>query len=428
MTDNRRLTLWVAFALVLLGGIGLDQLARGAAREAWPGLGSGPGRSLGWPPGWGWWLWRSASAASSRGSAPGPWNTTPRPPRTTPGADPREYRARAERQVRQTLTFVPRYLCLAGGHLLGLVALAALWRRGRVGAGLVRPVLLGSDALRPVRLRRRPEPGDRRRGRPPRGPGDRVPPPRGRARWPGPRCRRGAAAEHPDALRPGRRPQLRLGRAGAEPGLVRAACTRPIPRPVRAGARSPGTECSAAASGSAKPAVRAVVAATPPPPGAFARVERVGPSGSPASTVCRWPRPAAQRRPSGGRSRDPGLIRIRFDGAVDDRIVVRETFDPGWRAEVDGAAVPVEPHRGAFLAVPVPAGQHELVLRYDPPEVPLALAISISALAAAVFALTGFRPFRSTRIIAVGLGRTQAVELESDRDPHRIFTRPITEG
>ena len=56
----------------------------------------------------------------------------------------------------------------------------------------------------------------------------------------------------------------------------------------------------------------------------------------------------------------------------------------------------------------------EKILRYDPPEVRLALTASLSALAASVFALTGFCPFRSTRIIALGLGRTQAAELESD--------------
>jgi uncharacterized membrane protein YfhO len=112
--------------------------------------------------------------------------------------------------------------------------------------------------------------------------------------------------------------------------------------------------------------------------------------------------------------RDYDVIRIKMHCASDDRIVVRETLDRSWRAEVDGAAVAVEPHRGAFLAVPLAAGRHDLVLRYDPPEVRLALAASLSSLAAAVFALTGFRPFRSTRIIALGLGRTQATELESD--------------
>ena len=56
----------------------------------------------------------------------------------------------------------------------------------------------------------------------------------------------------------------------------------------------------------------------------------------------------------------------------------------------------------------------QIVLRYDPLEVRLAVATSISALTATVFALTGFCPFRSTRIIALGLGRSQAIELESD--------------
>ncbi|HEV3120508.1 MAG TPA: hypothetical protein VGY53_01330, partial [Isosphaeraceae bacterium] len=37
VTDNRRLTLWVAFALVLLGGIGLDHLAEFRNRKRWRG-------------------------------------------------------------------------------------------------------------------------------------------------------------------------------------------------------------------------------------------------------------------------------------------------------------------------------------------------------------------------------------------------------
>ena len=122
--------------------------------------------------------------------------------------------------------------------------------------------------------------------------------------------------------------------------------------------RSPGTECSAAASGSAKPRCAPSWRPTPPPAGAFARVDRVG-----AVWIARLDGRAAGIGRGAGRRLwrsfdDPGLIRIRIDGAADDRIVVRETFDPGWRAEVDGAAAAVEPHRGAFLAVPVPAGRH----------------------------------------------------------------------
>jgi hypothetical protein len=159
--------------------------------------------------------------------------------------------------------------------------------------------------------------------------------------------------------------------------------------------------------------VSAVVGPTPPPPGAFARVDRVGDAWI-ARLDAAPPASAEKQRIALEIIRDYDLIRIRFDCASNDRIIVRETLDPPWRAEVDGAAVAVGPHRGAFLAVPVTAGRHVLVLRYDPPEVRLGLTASLSALAASVFALTGFCPFRSTRIIAVGLGRTQAAELESD--------------
>jgi hypothetical protein len=164
----------------------------------------------------------------------------------------------------------------------------------------------------------------------------------------------------------------------------------------------------------AEASVRAVVGASPPPPGVFRRVDRVG-----AVWVARLDDAAPLASDGSGRALskivwDHDLIKLRLDCASDDRVVVRATWDPSWRAEVDGVPAAVAPHLGAFLAVPVAAGRHVLVLRYDPPEVRAALAASASALAAAVFALTGFRPFRSTRIIAVGLGRTRAAELESD--------------
>ena len=66
VTDNRRLTLWVAFGA---GAAGRDR-ARPAGRRGRERRRAGAwlGRSA-WPPGSCWWLWRSASAASSRGSA-----------------------------------------------------------------------------------------------------------------------------------------------------------------------------------------------------------------------------------------------------------------------------------------------------------------------------------------------------------------------
>jgi hypothetical protein len=407
VADNRRLTLWVAFALVLLGAVGIEQLARGAQRR-----GLGLAGSLG-----------LAAGLLLVALAVGIGRVEPRlrdravehyaeAAAHTPGADPREYRARAERQVRLTTTFLPRYLLLAAGQLLGLVALATLWRRGRVGVGLVRPVLLGLTlfdligfgvGLNPAIAATddRPE----------------VPV---------------IAYLRREVRRDGRilalgeeLPPNTLMRYGL--GDIRNYDSIELARSLDWFAPLYATDSAARTSRRSitwdgvlrgrerlrEAGVRAIVAAAPPPPGAFARVDRVGAlwivrlDGLPLASA------VAQEGPLGV-VRDPGLIRVRINGAAHDRIVVRETLDPGWRAEIDGAAAPVEAHRSAFLAVPVPAGPHELVLRYDPPEVPLALSISISALAAAVFALTGFRPFRSTRIIEVGLGRTQAVELESE--------------
>ena len=73
----------------------------------------------------------------------------------------------------------------------------------------------------------------------------------------------------------------------------------------------------------------------------------------------------------------------------------------------------IEPYRGTFLSVPVAEGRHVIALRYAPREVEVALAFSLSAAALIVFALTGLSLNRSTRFVAQGLGRTQAVGLES---------------
>jgi len=50
-------------------------------------------------------------------------------------------------------------------------------------------------------------------------------------------------------------------------------------------------------------------------------------------------------------------------------LVVTESFDPGWRAWVDGAAAPVWRANAIFRAVPVEAGDHRVEMRYRPPSV-----------------------------------------------------------
>jgi hypothetical protein len=63
----------------------------------------------------------------------------------------------------------------------------------------------------------------------------------------------------------------------------------------------------------------------------------------------------------------PGAERyaVETDGA--GYLVTRDSFARGWRAWVDGVETPVRRANGKHRAVSVPAGAHEVVLRYEPP-------------------------------------------------------------
>ena len=121
----------------------------------------------------------------------------------------------------------------------------------------------------------------------------------------------------PDALRPGRRAELRLGRAVAEPRLVRAPVRARAGSPVahRAGATIPwdGVVRAARPLASSR-ASRRSSARRPRRPGVFARVDRVGarldrPPGSPTS--------AGDLGAISGRDRalTSATIAVKFDGA-----------------------------------------------------------------------------------------------------------------
>jgi hypothetical protein len=424
VADNRRLTLWVAFALVLLGAIGIDRLvpagrgeSMGRVRHRGLGLAGSLGLAVG--------LGLLALAAGIGQAEPQLRDRArahyARAAARTPGADAGEFHGRAERQVRLTLTFLPRYLMLAGTQVVALVALAALGRRVRLSGRVLRPVVLGltlCDLLcfgvglnpaiaaaddrpeAPVIAYLRREVGARGRML---GIGEELPP--------NTLMRYGLAdVRNYDSIELTRSLDWFAPLYAADPGPEARLAARTSRRTITwdgvLRARDRLREAG----------VRAIVAATPPPPGCFVRVDRAG-----AVWIARLDGPPLVETATTGAARgvpeelvrEPGLIRLRVMANGAGRIVVRETWDPGWKAEVDGALATIEPYLGAFMAVLLSAGRHDVILRYDPPEFRLAAVASISSLAA-VFALTGFGPFRSTRIIAEGLGRTQAIELESE--------------
>jgi hypothetical protein len=81
----------------------------------------------------------------------------------------------------------------------------------------------------------------------------------------------------------------------------------------------------------------------------------------------------------------PGRERfaVKADGA--GYLVTRASYAPGWRAWVDGRETPVLRAQGKHRAVSVPAGEHEVVLRYRPPGLRAGLvATVVSSLVALV--------------------------------------------
>ncbi len=406
VTDNRRLVLWVAFGLCLLGGIGLDRLGASAGGRI--------GRRV-------VFCWVVAACgllvgAGLVGRAGGSLRARAlehyaRAAAVTAGADAAVYRDRAERQVRQVRAFYPRYLRLAAGHLLVLATLSEALRRGRLDARAARAGVMGLTlidvfafgvGLNPAIATREYR--------------HEVPVIAHLRREVG---RSGRIVALGEELPPN--VAMRFGLAD-----VRNYDSVELARSLDwfAPLYSPGPEASTsrrkitwggvirARDRLREAAVTAVVGSTPPPDGAFDRVDRVG-----SVWVARLDgRPwagSASGRAALRVSRASGVVDVQAECPSADRIVIRDTFDAGWVATVDGEPAAIEPFRGTFLAVPVAAGRHSISLRYAPREVEVALVISLSAAAAIVFALTGFSPFRSTRIVAQGLGRTQAIGLES---------------
>lgn len=81
-------------------------------------------------------------------------------------------------------------------------------------------------------------------------------------------------------------------------------------------------------------------------------------------------------------------------------VTIAEIADPGWRITLDGSRCPAWRADGFMIAVAVPAGRHQVTLRYDPVSFRLGLWMSVVALAV----LTLLR-YRRERIVDAQPGR-----------------------
>ena len=68
-------------------------------------------------------------------------------------------------------------------------------------------------------------------------------------------------------------------------------------------------------------------------------------------------------------SRSDTAVTLAVNARAAGRLVLLDTFYPGWRAEVDGRRVPIRPADAAFRAVSVGPGRHEVRFSYHPASV-----------------------------------------------------------
>jgi hypothetical protein len=85
------------------------------------------------------------------------------------------------------------------------------------------------------------------------------------------------------------------------------------------------------------------------------------------------------------RKYDNGDLDVDTDTTRNGYLVLSEVYYPGWRAAIDGRAVPVERADYLITALPLPAGKHHVTYRYDPISFKAgAAATGVSCLAGAV--------------------------------------------
>jgi hypothetical protein len=378
VTDNRRLTLWVAFALVFLGAIGIDAAAGGARlSRRW---------SLAWAAAG---LMLLVGAVVTPMAAPAMRGRAERHYRDAAVAlDPAEASRRVDRQIRAMLDFTPLYLATAGLTFLAMAATSESARRRVAVSRAVPPLLLVATladlfafgvGLNPAVDREvqdyRPPLVTRlseilTEGRRAIGVGEELPP--------NTLMRFGIAdPRNYDSVESTR------GLDYFEPLYEETNEARSSRRTVS------WRTVERALPRLREAAVGAIVAATPPPdPSLFTAVERVGDAwiarvDSPPRITLEGPGSATLLPTS-----TPTAIRVQVVAEAPTRLVARESWDEGWSATANGNAVDVDTYHDAFMSLYLPAGRCDVVLTYRPKPLAAGLATSALTLAAALLGLT----------------------------------------
>lgn len=360
--DHRRLTLWIAFALVMLGGFGIDRVAQGPPI---PFKESRIARVC---------IWIGASmfvAGAIAIVAARPWLLSKALAHYQATDITTDAATLAGRQVDNATHFLPIYYALCAAHLLIIGTIAKNWRVQRVAPSRAAALFLALTVADLFAFGFGLNPAI--------GPADDrpVPPIIARLQTDAPLPYRvvGVGSELPPNL------LMRYGIADCrnydsvelrsaldwlemmyEPESGRAARTSRRTITWEGVARA----CARLRAAS----VRFAVGASPPPTNLFPTAERIGDV---------W---MVDLEPDAPRFTQPTPGEIRIDASANpgDRVIVPVAFDPGWHAEIDGRPVRVEPHQGALLAIAPGSARGLIRMNYDPIEVRAGLCVTLTAL------------------------------------------------
>ncbi len=111
----------------------------------------------------------------------------------------------------------------------------------------------------------------------------------------------------------------------------------------------------------------------------------------------------------------PGALSISIITETPGILVFSEWALPGWRATLDGTAVPLMTANTALQALKMPAGVHSVTLRYAPIEIPLGIAISLLALLSA-----GLLAWRWQPVIPVRTEKMATPQRKTTKDPKTV--------
>jgi Bacterial membrane protein YfhO len=86
-------------------------------------------------------------------------------------------------------------------------------------------------------------------------------------------------------------------------------------------------------------------------------------------------------------SRSDTRVTVSVNASAPGRLVLLDTYYPGWKASVDGHGVHIDAADAAFRSVPVATGRHTVSFRYRPASVLVGGIVTLAALLLAALSI-----------------------------------------